>query len=98
MVDDPIFECMPIPYGQFVGGPPHYFTHSEADALDWTAANLTRDLEQITVEACRRGDVSTFAVRTFKPDGTDSGWRCWLDGTFVGAASLENLFGQRVAS
>jgi len=41
--------------------------------------------------------VSTFAMRYLKP-GSDSGWRCWRDGTFTGVVSLEVLFADRRVS
>lgn len=90
----PVFECMAIELSRFSGGAPSYFTTDEADAVAWAKANTTRD-QQVTIDVCAPGDVSTFALRTVKHDGFDSGWRCWRDGTFVGPISLDALFNRR---
>ena len=92
----PVFECMAIELSRFAGDAPSYSTTDEADAVAWAKANTTRD-QQVTIDVCAPGDVSTFAVRTFHHDGTDSGWRCWRDGTLVGAISLDALFARKPA-
>jgi hypothetical protein len=92
----PLFECMAIELSRFSGGAPSYFTTDEADAVAWAKANTSRD-QQVTIDVCAPGDVSTFAVRTIHHDGSDSGWRCWRDGSFVGPISLDALFNRKPA-
>ena len=93
MIGQLLFECRPIPHGSFTADAgPSYFTTDVDDAVAWATANVTRLVEQITIDVHAPGDVSTFAIRHICHDGTDSGWRCWRDGDFVGAVSLDRLF------
>jgi hypothetical protein len=90
----PMFECRPILKGTCITEPgSSYFTSDEADAVAWATANATRMVEQVTIEVCAPGDVSTFGIRHISPDGGDTGWSCWFQGDKVATTSIDVLFG-----
>lgn len=73
-----------------------FTTVDEDAAVAWARAKVTPFVEHVAIEAC--GPVAhDFAIRYLTPQG-DSGWRCWSQGTFTGATSLESLFGARAVA
>lgn len=72
----------------------------EADAVLAAVNRLGDNVTHVIVEA-HEDAVDTFGVRHLRfVDGkvTDSGWRCWIDGVFVGGASQWALRGCLAAS
>lgn len=88
------FECRVV---QGLNVIERFTTIDETEALEWAAAHVSPVLAHVSIEASGPV-VSTFAMRYIAEEHpgrrTDSGWRCWHDGTFVGAISLDRLFGR----
>jgi hypothetical protein len=76
----------------FASWGPKEYLHSEDEALalarEWVGPNRT------TVTIQTGGTNQTFGTRhvTWK-DGEirDSGWRCWINGAFIGAGTVEQI-------